>query len=371
MQDFICPIVLKTNNSCCGKFWEHVYIVNLQEPVSCNEVNKHADWRKAMDEELSALQENDTWKLVELPKGVKPVSSKWIFKLKMNTNGSIIKRKARLVATGYLQIFLLNCTDSYASVAKIVITIGYLHMDLFSILLNILKNEKQTTIERSSVEVEYRALTATILELLRITYMLRDFKIKVSEPIALYCDNLSTIHKVENRVHHQRTKHVDIDYHFIRDQFSKGCFKHIHIKSKDQVADLFIKPLFVANFHHMICKMNIVSSQVQLEEGILNEEEINSPCQQHNNLAQSKMQDIHQIHVVVFEKNVQKYMKINQSAMQEYACTLSMTNKTLNVLHGCYGFIEEDHNAWKASLHFCWKTKFRFVLFCIVCYNFV
>lgn len=73
-----------------------------------------------MREELDALEKNATWELVDLPKGIKPISSKWIFKLKMNADGSVMKHKARLVAKGYLQTFGINYTDSYAPVSKVV-----------------------------------------------------------------------------------------------------------------------------------------------------------------------------------------------------------------------------------------------------------
>lgn len=72
-----------------------------------------------MKEELEALEKNDTWELVDLPKGIKPITSKWIFKIKRNADGSILKHKARLIAKGYLQTFGLNYTDSFAPVSQV------------------------------------------------------------------------------------------------------------------------------------------------------------------------------------------------------------------------------------------------------------
>lgn len=148
------------------------------------------------------------------------------------------------------------------------------------------KTKKQTTIARSSAKAEYRALATTILELLWITYVLRDFKIKVSYPISFYRDNLSTIHMVENPVHHEKTKHIDIDCHFVIDYFSKGFFKPIHVSSRDQIADLFTKGPSATEFHQLICKLNIIPTMVQFEEGMLNNEG-NSP---HSSIHESNVQ---------------------------------------------------------------------------------
>jgi hypothetical protein len=58
-------------------------------------------WKKAMVEEMDALDKNEAWDLVELPAGRKPVGSKWVFKKKLNAAGKVEKYKARLVAKGY------------------------------------------------------------------------------------------------------------------------------------------------------------------------------------------------------------------------------------------------------------------------------
>ena len=58
-------------------------------------------WRKAMNEEMEALQKNSTWELVPLPKGMKPIGCRWVFTMKLKLDGSIDRYKARLVAKGY------------------------------------------------------------------------------------------------------------------------------------------------------------------------------------------------------------------------------------------------------------------------------
>nr|GEZ39199.1 retrotransposon protein, putative, Ty1-copia subclass [Tanacetum cinerariifolium] len=76
-------------------------------------------WKEAINDETDSILGNQTWKLAELPKGVKPIGSKWVFKKKLNPDGSISAFKARLVTKGYIQREGLNYFDTYAPVTRI------------------------------------------------------------------------------------------------------------------------------------------------------------------------------------------------------------------------------------------------------------
>ena len=75
-------------------------------------------WRRAMDEELEALGENCTWELVEPPKGTKPINCKWVFKIKLNKDGTVSRYKARLVAKGFQQIEGRDYNEIFSPVAR-------------------------------------------------------------------------------------------------------------------------------------------------------------------------------------------------------------------------------------------------------------
>ena len=75
----------------------------ISEPLSYLEASQDTRWIAAMNKELDALAANDTWELVPLPKGKKPIRCKWVYKVKLNANGSIERLKARLVAQGFTQ----------------------------------------------------------------------------------------------------------------------------------------------------------------------------------------------------------------------------------------------------------------------------
>ncbi|CAN6200243.1 unnamed protein product [Urochloa humidicola] len=89
------------------------------EPSTFAEANKDAAWRAAMEEEMQSVEENSTWKLVDLPHGHRPIGLKWVFKLKQNEAGNIIKHKARLVAKGYVQQPGVDYEDAFAPVARL------------------------------------------------------------------------------------------------------------------------------------------------------------------------------------------------------------------------------------------------------------
>ena len=76
-------------------------IVQDVEPTCFDDAIGDAKWEKAMDEEMAALDANETWDLVLLPKGKNVIGCKWVYKVKHNADGSISRYKARLVAKDY------------------------------------------------------------------------------------------------------------------------------------------------------------------------------------------------------------------------------------------------------------------------------
>jgi hypothetical protein len=88
------------------------------EPVNFKEACLAEPWLKAMEDEMSQIQKNDTWELVELPHGRSSIGVKWIYKLKLKIDGSILKHKARLVAKGYVQQEGIDYEETFAPVAR-------------------------------------------------------------------------------------------------------------------------------------------------------------------------------------------------------------------------------------------------------------
>lgn len=91
------------------------------EPQTVREARASKDWIKwqeAMKEEIQALEENNTWTIVDKPSHIKPIKAKWIFKLKLKPDGSVDRYKARLVAKGYSQIPDIDYKETFAPVAS-------------------------------------------------------------------------------------------------------------------------------------------------------------------------------------------------------------------------------------------------------------
>ena len=94
---------------------------------------------------------------------------------------------------------------------------------------------------RSNTEAEYCALIDTTSKLLWLRWLLKDLGVSTSSATPLYCDKQSAIHIAHNDVFHERTKHIEIDCHFIRYHLVHGALKLISVFSKDQLADIFTK----------------------------------------------------------------------------------------------------------------------------------
>ncbi|KAH9648572.1 retrovirus-related pol polyprotein from transposon RE1 [Citrus sinensis] len=113
------------------------------------------------------------------------------------------------------------------------------------------------TVSRSSAEAEYRALASTAAELTWITYLYREIGIPLAQPPQLLSDNLSALHMTINPVFHARSKHIELDYHFIREKVVDGALVTKFVPSSLQIADVFTKALSKAMFRDFRYKLGV------------------------------------------------------------------------------------------------------------------
>ena len=109
--------------------------------------------------------------------------------------------------------------------------------------------KKQATISRSSTKAEYRALASLTAELCWICMLLRDLGIFLPHPPLLWCDNVSALAIASNPVFHACTKHIKVDYHFVKERVLKHDLHVKFISFHDQLADIFTKGLPSPRFH--------------------------------------------------------------------------------------------------------------------------
>ena len=114
------PTLAKETQHLRDKKSHRALLASSSTPIPKN--YKHAMsipvWQEAMQQEMAALQTNDTWSLVPRPQDINVVGSKWIFKIKLKEDGSIERHKARLVAQGYTQIEGLDYEETFSPVVR-------------------------------------------------------------------------------------------------------------------------------------------------------------------------------------------------------------------------------------------------------------
>jgi hypothetical protein len=98
----------------------------------------------------------------------------------------------------------------------------------------------------STAEAEYIAAGSSCSQLVWMKQMLEEYNVE-QDALTLYCDNLSAINISKNPIQHSRTKHIDIQHHFIRDLVEKNIVTLEHVTSEEQIADIFTKALMQSN----------------------------------------------------------------------------------------------------------------------------
>jgi transposase InsO family protein len=282
-------------------------------------VDKH-DWIRAMNEEMKALTENSTWVLTTLPEGRKTIGCKWVFKRKKNANTGLIKYKARLVAQGFSQKYGTDYDEVFAPVVRAttlrlllaIATQRKLKIHHFDAKTAFLNGELKETIymkqpegfvdakeelvcklnksiyglkqaakvwneklhgaltklgfkQSTSDPCLYSKIKSKALqyiaeesrELLWIRRLLEDFHIEQTKPIRIYEDNQSAIKLIKTGESRNKTKHIDVKYHFVTDLEKKKIIEIRYCPTAEMIADMMTKPLGAVKLkkHREACQL--------------------------------------------------------------------------------------------------------------------
>ncbi|GJU96161.1 ribonuclease H-like domain-containing protein [Tanacetum coccineum] len=116
---------------------------------------------------------------------------------------------------------------------------------------------RQPTLSRSSAGAEYRGVANAVAETCWLRNLLRELHTPLSFATLVYCDNVSAVYLSCNPVQHQRTKHIEIDIHFVRDLVTAGQVRVLHVPSRYQFADIFTKGLSSALFEEFRSSLSV------------------------------------------------------------------------------------------------------------------
>ncbi|WMV36067.1 hypothetical protein MTR67_029452 [Solanum verrucosum] len=130
------------------------------------------------------------------------------------------------------------------------------------------KSKKQPTVSLSSyAEAEYRALRKLVAEITWLVRLLADLGAPVSLPVPIHCDNQSAISIAKNPVAHERTKHIVLDCHFVREKLATGLISLHYVHTGSQLVDILPKTLSGVHHQFLLSKLGVLSPS-SLREGV-------------------------------------------------------------------------------------------------------
>jgi hypothetical protein len=119
------------------------------------------------------------------------------------------------------------------------------------------RSKKQSVVARSTAEAEFRSMAHGVCEVLWLRILLMELGLFESKPLMLYCDNKAALDIANNPIQHDRTKHIEIDRHFIKEKMDRGIICMPYVSSSNQLADILTKGLPDKLFSVLCNKMGL------------------------------------------------------------------------------------------------------------------
>nr|XP_016447195.1 PREDICTED: uncharacterized mitochondrial protein AtMg00810-like [Nicotiana tabacum] len=119
------------------------------------------------------------------------------------------------------------------------------------------KSKKQETVSRSLAEAEFRSMATCIAEITWLISLFRELGVEIQLPVQLRCYSKAVIQITANPIFHERTKHIDIDCHFVRERILYGIVQTNHVSIKEQLADILTKSLAKTQHDHFLHNLGV------------------------------------------------------------------------------------------------------------------
>ena len=119
-------------------------------------------------------------------------------------------------------------------------------------------NKKQNVVSKSSAEAEYKSMTHIACEMMWNKSLLLELGFTIEMPILMHCDNKTTIFIADNPTFHERTKYIEVDYHYVRNMVMKEIISTPYTQSSEQLADIFTNELSVGVFESLCTKLSMI-----------------------------------------------------------------------------------------------------------------
>jgi len=185
------------------------------------------------------------------PRETHLVAAKRILRYLQGTisHGLVIPRSTPTQLTVYTDADWAGCPDTRRSTSGYAVFLGN---NLVS-----WSSKRQPTVSRSSAEAEYRAVANGVAEATWLRQLLQELHQPLQSACLVYCDNVSAVYLSTNPIQHQRTKHVEIDLHFVRERVAIGAVRVLHVPTTSQFADVFTKGLPSTVFMEFRSSLNV------------------------------------------------------------------------------------------------------------------
>jgi len=169
--------------------------------------------------------------------------------------GLLLRPSSQSELTVYSDADWVGCPDTRKSTSGYAVFLGD---NLVS-----WSSKRQNTVSRSSAEAEYRAVANGVAEATWLRQLLLELHAAPQRASLVYCDNISAVYMSSNPVQHQRTKHTEIDLHFVRERVAVGDVRVMHVPTSSQYADIFTKGLPSSVFTKFRSSLNVRAADDQ------------------------------------------------------------------------------------------------------------